>query len=44
MAFFAERIDKTVMSRLETLVQQEFARMDYSEAIDVLQRAGRIGR
>jgi len=41
MAFFAERIDKTVMSRLETLVQQEFARMDYSEAIDVLQRAGK---
>ena len=41
MAFFAERIDKTVMTRLETLVQQEFARMDYSEAIDVLKRAGK---
>ena len=41
MAFFTERIDKTVMSRLETLVQREFARMDYSEAIDVLQRAGK---
>jgi len=39
MAFFAERIDKTVMSRLETLVQSEFARMDYSEAIEILKRA-----
>ena len=41
MAFFAERIDKTVMSRLESLVQSEFARMDYSEAIDILKRAGK---
>ena len=39
MAFFAERIDKTLMPRLEGLVQSEFARMDYSEAIDVLKRA-----
>ena len=39
MAFFAERIDKTLMPRLETLVKDEFARMDYSEAIEVLQRA-----
>jgi len=39
MAFFAERIDKTVMSRLETLVNSEFSRMDYGEAIDILKRA-----
>jgi asparaginyl-tRNA synthetase len=39
MAFFAERIDKTVMARLEGLVQSEFARMDYGEAIDILKRA-----
>ena len=39
MAFFAERIDKTLMPRLETLVKDEFARMNYSEAIEVLQRA-----
>ena len=39
MAFFAERIDKTLMPRLEGLVQSEFARMDYGEAIDVLKRA-----
>jgi asparaginyl-tRNA synthetase len=41
MAFFAERVDKTVMSRLETLVQSEFARMDYGEAIDILKRANK---
>jgi asparaginyl-tRNA synthetase len=39
MAFFAERIDKTLMPRLETLVQSEFARMDYTEAIETLKRA-----
>jgi len=39
MAFFAERIDKTLMSRLEKLVQSEFARMDYTDAVEVLKRA-----
>ena len=39
MAFFAEHVDKTLMPRLEGLVQSEFARMDYSEAIEVLKRA-----
>ena len=39
MAFFAERIDKTLMARLESLVQSEFARMDYGEAVDILKRA-----
>ncbi len=41
MAFFAERIDKTVISRLEGLVQSDFARMDYGEAIDILKRANK---
>jgi len=41
MAFFAERIDKTIMGRLEGLVESEFARMDYSEAIDILKGAGK---
>ena len=41
MAFFAERIDKTLMPRLETLVESEFARMDYTEAIEVLKGAGK---
>jgi asparaginyl-tRNA synthetase len=41
MAFFAERIDKTALTRLEGLVQSEFARMDYGEAIEILKRAGK---
>ncbi len=41
MAFFAERIDKTLMARLGSLVQSEFARMDYSEAINILKRANK---
>jgi asparaginyl-tRNA synthetase len=41
MAFFAERIDKEAVSRLEAFVTSSFARMDYTEAIAVLQRSGR---
>ncbi len=41
IAFFAERIDKTVMSRLEGLVESDFARMEYSEAIDILSHANK---
>ncbi len=41
MAFFAERIDKEAVSRLEAFVTSDFARMEYSEAIEVLGRAGR---
>jgi asparaginyl-tRNA synthetase len=41
MAFFAQRIDPQAVSRLEALVASEFVRMTYTEAIDVLQRAGR---
>jgi asparaginyl-tRNA synthetase len=41
MAFFAERIDPQAVSRLEGLVGSSFARMEYTEAIDVLERAGR---
>ncbi|MCJ7709717.1 MAG: asparagine--tRNA ligase, partial [Chloroflexi bacterium] len=41
MAFFAERIDKEAVTRLEGLVNSDFVRMEYTEAIDVLGRAGR---
>ena len=41
MAFFAERIDKEAVSRLEDLVTSSFARMEYTEAVEVLQRSGR---
>ncbi len=41
MAFFADRIDKEAVSRLEDFVTSTFARMEYSEAIEVLKRSGR---
>ena len=40
MAFFADRIDKEAVSRLEGFVTSSFARMEYTEAIEVLQRSG----
>ncbi len=41
MAFFAQRIDKTCIQRLEQVVHSPFERMDYSEAIRILERAHR---
>ncbi len=41
MAFFQQRIDKTVIERLTTVVDSEFERMEYSEAIKILQDCGK---
>ena len=41
MAFFAQRIDKTCIRRLEQVVQSPFERLDYTEAIGILQKADR---
>ena len=41
MAFFEERIEKGVIAKLAGIVESEFVRMDYSEAIQILQRAKR---
>jgi asparaginyl-tRNA synthetase len=41
MAFFAERVDKTCVSRLETFLESSFERMTYTEAIARLERSGR---
>ena len=41
MAFFAERIDSQAITRLEKLVESDFTRMEYSEAVQTLQRSGR---
>jgi asparaginyl-tRNA synthetase len=40
MAFFQQRIDKTVMERLRNVIDKPFERMDYSEAIDILRNSG----
>jgi asparaginyl-tRNA synthetase len=39
MAFFEERIEKGVIAKLQAIVDAEFVRMDYAEAIEVLGRA-----
>ncbi|RLQ22364.1 asparagine--tRNA ligase [Seongchinamella sediminis] len=41
MAFFAQRIDKTVIDRLRGVIDNSFERMDYADAIDILNKAGR---
>jgi asparaginyl-tRNA synthetase len=39
MKFFAERIDKDCINRVTKFVQSSFERMDYSEAIKILEAA-----
>jgi asparaginyl-tRNA synthetase len=39
MAFFEERIEKGVIAKLQGIVDTEFVRMDYAEAIGILTRA-----
>ena len=41
MAFFAQRVDKQAISRLENMVNSEFVRMDYTDAIEILQNCGK---
>ena len=41
MAFFAERVEKTALTRLEQFVEQPFERIEYGAAIDVLRASGR---
>jgi asparaginyl-tRNA synthetase len=41
MAFFAQRINKDAVSRLEKVIEQDFVRMDYTDAIDILKNCGK---
>ncbi|WP_298193456.1 asparagine--tRNA ligase [Metallibacterium sp.] len=41
LAFFAERVEPTVIRRIESFVREPFARLDYSEAIKILEQAPR---
>lgn len=41
MAFFRDRIDKSVVDTLEHIVSSEFARMTYTEAIAALEHSGK---
>ena len=40
MAFFNERIDKTVIATLQHILDSEFRRVPYTEAIEILQKSG----
>ena len=40
MAFFQQRIDKTVIERMRSIIDNKFERMEYSEAIDILKNSG----
>ena len=40
MQFFNQFIDKTAIETLETIVQSDFVRLPYTEAVEVLQQSG----
>jgi asparaginyl-tRNA synthetase len=40
MAFFAERIEKTAVTRLESIADSEFVRLSYTEAVETLTNCG----
>jgi asparaginyl-tRNA synthetase len=40
LAFLAERVDKTAISKLEAFVNAPFERIDYTEAVSLLQKSG----
>ncbi|PWC17260.1 asparagine--tRNA ligase [Brenneria corticis] len=37
MAFFAQRVDKDAVSRLENFITADFAQVDYTDAVEILQ-------
>ncbi|MEO8802712.1 MAG: asparagine--tRNA ligase, partial [Rudaea sp.] len=40
MTFFAERQEKTAISRLEALIAAPFERIDYTDAVEILKKSG----
>jgi asparaginyl-tRNA synthetase len=40
MAFFDERIEKGLIAKLQGIVETQFVRMDYTEAISILEKCG----
>ncbi|BAJ01984.1 asparagine--tRNA ligase [Shewanella violacea] len=41
LEFFAQRVDKTVIERLESFVTSDFAQVDYTEAVEILKNCGK---
>ncbi len=40
MEFFSRFIDKGLMDRLKNIVESDFARITYTEAVDILKKSG----
>jgi len=41
MAFFQQRVDKTVVERMNSVINNEFVRLDYTDAITILENCGK---
>ena len=41
MAFFQQRVDKTVIERLTSVIENDFVRLDYTDAITILENCGK---
>jgi asparaginyl-tRNA synthetase len=41
MAFFQQRVDKTVIDRLTSVINSDFVRLDYTDAITILEECGK---
>jgi asparaginyl-tRNA synthetase len=41
MEFFAQRVEKTAITRLEEFVEKDFAQVDYTEAVEILKNCGK---
>ncbi len=41
MKFFAERVDKEAVSRLERFIDADFAQVDYTDAVTILENCGK---
>ncbi|WP_372761089.1 asparagine--tRNA ligase [Pseudoalteromonas sp.] len=41
MEFFAQRVEKTAITRLEEFVDKDFAQVDYTDAVEILKACGK---
>ncbi|SEL14885.1 asparaginyl-tRNA synthetase [Colwellia chukchiensis] len=41
LAFFEQRVDKTVIERLKSVINNDFVRLDYTDAITILENSGK---
>jgi len=41
MEFFQQRVDKTVLDRLNSVINNDFVRLDYTDAITILENCGK---